>query len=267
MAHRLVSSKRDTKNASAASCRHMMVLPWKCRSVLPTSWVISWTSHEKGSFRIRSSVLFWYRRISQRATVPGQYFLVFLTFPAFRNSFHGALPPMVGQSFLQAGSFSEADGLASAAIWANCRVGNNDSHWPTSSSLLASSTCLYYLLQHLHHLPCGWGVFGWGGVVHKRGGLFSSIFSFLTHLASHLLLLASSLLFPSCLASLARWVCSPHVCNTVLPSLSFLGVVLVLAMLIQKMKKESCSQRKWLPQGLIRQTEKNRKFTEKIEKL
>ena len=27
-----------------------MVLPWKCRSVLPTAWAISWTSREKGSF-------------------------------------------------------------------------------------------------------------------------------------------------------------------------------------------------------------------------
>ena len=126
MVHRLVSSKRDTKNASAASCRHMMALPWKHMSVLPTSWVISWTSREKGSFQIRISVLFWYRRISWRATVPGRYFLVFFTFPAFRNSFCGALPPMVGWSFLQAGSSPEADGLASAAIWANCWVGDDD---------------------------------------------------------------------------------------------------------------------------------------------
>ena len=126
MAHRLASSKRDTKNASAASCRHIMVLPWKCMSVLPTSWAISQTSREKGSFQIRSSVLFWYHQILQRATVPGQYFLVFFTFPAFRNSFHGALPPMVGQSFLWAGSSPKADGPASAAIWANCQVGNDD---------------------------------------------------------------------------------------------------------------------------------------------
>ena len=140
MAHRLASSKRDTKNASAASCRHMMVLPWKCMSILPTSWAISRTSHEKGSFQIRSSVLFWYRQISWRATVPGQYFLVFLTFPAFRNSFHGALPPMAGWSFLWAGSPPNTDGLASAAIWANCWVGDDDGDRPTASSLLASST-------------------------------------------------------------------------------------------------------------------------------
>ena len=126
MVHRLASSKRDTKNASAASFRHMMALPWKCMSVLPTSWAISRTSYEKGSFQIRSSVLFWYCWILWRATVPGWYFLVFFTFPAFRNSFHGALHPMVGQSFLWAGSSSEADGPASAAIWANCWVGNDD---------------------------------------------------------------------------------------------------------------------------------------------
>ena len=142
MAHRLVSSKRDTKNASAASCRHMMALPWKHRSLLPTSWAISRTSREKGSFLMRSSVPFWYHQISWRATVPGQYFLVFFTFPAFRNSFCGALPLMVGWSFLRAGSSPKADGPASAAIWANCRVVNDDGDCPTFSSHPASSTHL-----------------------------------------------------------------------------------------------------------------------------
>ena len=140
MVLRLVSSMRPTKYASAASCRHIMALPWKCKSYLPTSRAISQTSHEKGSFLIRSSVLFWNCRISQRATVPGQYFLVFLTLPAWRNSFQGTLPPTVGQSFLLTGSSPEADGPASAAIWANCWVGNDDGDLPTSSSHLASST-------------------------------------------------------------------------------------------------------------------------------
>ena len=133
---------RSTKNASAASCKHIMALPWKHRSVLPTAWAISQTSCEKGSFLMRSSVLFWNCQISQRATVPGWYFLVFFTFPALRNSFWGALPPMVGQSFFLAGSSPKTDGLASAAIWANCWVGNNDGNLPTSSSHLASSTHL-----------------------------------------------------------------------------------------------------------------------------
>ena len=119
-----------------------MVLPWKCKSYLPTSRAISWTSHEKGSFLIRSSVLFWNCQISGRATVPGWYFLVFLTFPAWRNSFWGALPPTVGQSFLLTGSSPEADGPASTAIWANCWVGDDDGGLPTSSSHLASSTHL-----------------------------------------------------------------------------------------------------------------------------
>ena len=104
MAQRLASSMRLTKYASAASCRHIMLLPWKHRLYLPTSRAISQTSHEKGSILIRSLVLFWKCQISQRATVPGQYFLVFLTLPAQRNSFQGALPPMVGQSFLWTGS-------------------------------------------------------------------------------------------------------------------------------------------------------------------
>ena len=54
----------------------------------------------------------------------------------------GALPPMVGPSFLQTGSSPKADGPASAAIWANCWVGNDDGDLPTSSSHLASSTNL-----------------------------------------------------------------------------------------------------------------------------
>ena len=119
-----------------------MALPWKRRSNFPTSRAISWTSHEKGSFLMRSSVLFWNCWISQRATVPGWYFLVFLTFLAWRNSFWGALPPTVGQSFLWTGSSPKSDGPASTAIWANCQVGNDDSDLPTSSSYLASSTHL-----------------------------------------------------------------------------------------------------------------------------
>ena len=143
MVQRLASSMRLTIYASADSCRHIIVLPWKHKSYLPTSRAISQINHEKGSFLMRSSVLFWNCQISQRATVPGQYILVFLTFPAWRNSFWGALPPKVGQSFLLTGSsLPEADGPASTAIWANCQVGNDDGDLPTSSSCLPSSTHL-----------------------------------------------------------------------------------------------------------------------------
>ena len=89
MVQRLASSMRLAIYASAASCRYMIALPWKCRSYLPTSWAISWTNCKKGSFQIRSSVLFWNCWISWRATVPGWYFLVIFTFPAWRNSFWG----------------------------------------------------------------------------------------------------------------------------------------------------------------------------------
>ena len=143
MVQRLASSMRLTIYASAASYRHMMALPWKHKSYLPTSRAISQTNHKKGSFLMRSSVLFWNHWISRRAAVPDQYFLVFLTFPAWRNSLQGTLPLTVGWSFLLTGSsLPEADGLASAAIWANCWVGNNDSNLPTSSTHLASSTHL-----------------------------------------------------------------------------------------------------------------------------
>ena len=139
MGQRLASSMRPTTYASAASCKHMIVCPWKCRSYLPTWRAISQTNCEKGSFWMRSPVLFWNWQISWRATVPSQYFWVFLTLPAFRNSFLGVLPPTFGWSFFLAGSsLPDIDGLASAAIWASCQVGNDCGDLPTSSSHFAS---------------------------------------------------------------------------------------------------------------------------------
>ena len=70
MVQRLVSSMRPTTYVSAASCRHMMALPWKHKSYLPTSRAILQINCRKGSFWMRSSVLFWNHQISQRATVP-----------------------------------------------------------------------------------------------------------------------------------------------------------------------------------------------------
>ena len=88
-------------------------------------------------------MLFSNCQISQRETGPGQYFLIFFTFPPWRNSFLGALPPMVGQSFLLAGSsLSNVDGPASAAIWANCQVGDDEGDLPTPSSCSTSAILL-----------------------------------------------------------------------------------------------------------------------------
>ena len=198
---------RPTKNASAASCKHIMVLPWKCRPVFPTAWAISWTSCEKGSFLIRSSVLFWNHWISGRATVPGWYFLVFFTFPALRNSFWGALPPTVGWSFLLAGSSPKTDGPASAAIWANCWVGNNNGDLPTSSCCLASSTYLSASSIIFSTSLVGEGFLSGEGWCTREGDLlpFFAIFSL-----------------------------SSFILNTLLPSLSFFGISLVLAILSKK---------------------------------
>ena len=253
MVHRLASSKRDTIYASAASCRHMMVLPWKHISVFPTSWAISRTSRENGSFWIRSSVLFWYHRISQRATVPGRYLLGLLTFPAFRNSFCGALPPMVGRSFLWAGSSPEADGLASAAIWTNCWVGNNDSDRPASTSLFASST-----RPNTPSITCATSLVGeellaGEGWCTGEGGCFSFTSSFLAHLASHLPCLLSLPVSSSCPARRAH---SSLILSTVLPSLSFLGIVLVLAILFEKWKEKGGSKREITIRRFHLQTEK-----------
>ena len=196
---------RPTTYASAASCRHIMVLPWKHKSYLPTFRAISWTSCEKRSFLIRSSVFFWNCQISQRATVSGWYFLVFLTLPAWRNSFQGALPPTVGQSFLLTGSSPKADGPASAAIWANCWVGNDDRDLPTSSSHLASSTCLSASSNLFSSSLAGEGFLAGDGWCTREGGLlpFWAIF---------------------CQASLGQ---RTHLS----PSLSFFGVTFVLAIL------------------------------------
>ena len=209
MAQRLASSMRPTKYASAASCRHTMVLPWKHKSYLPTSRAMSGTSHQKGSFLIRSSVLFWNHQISQRATVPGQYFLVFLTFPAWRNSFWGALPPMVGWSFLWTGSSSEADDPASTAIWANCQVGNDNGNLPTSSSHLASSTCLSASSNIFSTSLTGEGFLAGDGWCTREGGLLP-----FTASSAHSSFIQSTL-FPS------------------LSSFPFFGVSLVLAMLLK----------------------------------
>uniref|UniRef100_A0A8R7QW43 Secreted protein n=1 Tax=Triticum urartu TaxID=4572 RepID=A0A8R7QW43_TRIUA len=70
MAQRLVSSKRPTRYASAASWSASTAWLWNRRSVLK-SWAISRTRRWNGSLRMSSSVLFWYLRISRSATVPG----------------------------------------------------------------------------------------------------------------------------------------------------------------------------------------------------
>ena len=94
------------------------------------------TRCDKGSLQMRRLVLFWNWQILWRATAPGQYLWGFFTFLALRNSFWGALPPMVGWNFLLASSSPlDVDGQAYAAIWANCWVGNDlvtSTHPPTS---------------------------------------------------------------------------------------------------------------------------------------
>ena len=143
MAQRLASSISLTKYASAASCRHKMVCPWKHRSYLPTSRAILQTNHEKGHFQIRSSVLFWYWHILQRAIVPSQYLWVFFSFPAVKYSFLGSFPPTVGGNFFWAGSSPpNIEGLALVAICANCQNGNDYGDLPVSSSCSASTTLL-----------------------------------------------------------------------------------------------------------------------------
>ena len=90
---------------------------------LSTSRATLQTKCKKGSLHIRRSILFWKQWISCRAPVPSWYLWGFLTFPALRNSFWGALPPTVGKRILLAGSsLPNVDGPASTAIWANCQL-------------------------------------------------------------------------------------------------------------------------------------------------
>ena len=63
--------------ASAASCS-ARIAPLAKFSLPLRSWAISHTSLWKGSLLINSSVDFWNRRISWRATVPGLYRCGFL---------------------------------------------------------------------------------------------------------------------------------------------------------------------------------------------
>ena len=72
IAHKFVSSKRPTRYDSEASCSARMAVDWKRRSVLK-SCAISRTSRWNGNLRMSNSVLFWYLRISLKATVPGLF--------------------------------------------------------------------------------------------------------------------------------------------------------------------------------------------------
>ena len=140
MAQRLASSRKLTRKYSAACCRVRTVHTWKCMSYFPTLWAILWTKHEKGSLCRRSSILFWNQWNLQRATIPNQYLWGFFNCPAFRNSFQGALPPMIGQSFFWAGSSSaDIDGPSLAAMSANCLIGDDSGDLHTCSSFFTSS--------------------------------------------------------------------------------------------------------------------------------
>ena len=89
----------------------------------------------------------------------------FFTLPACKNSFWGALPPMVGQSFLQAdSSLPNLDGLASTTIWAKCWVGNDDGDLPNPSNCPASS-----ILHNISSALGGASLAGDGGLTREGG--------------------------------------------------------------------------------------------------
>jgi len=69
-----------TRNDSDASCKARIAVLWK-RMVGSMCWATSFTKRWKESFWIKSSVDFWYFRISRKATVPGRKRRGFLTCP------------------------------------------------------------------------------------------------------------------------------------------------------------------------------------------
>ena len=144
-------------------------------------------------------MLFWNWQVSWRATVPSQYIWVFLTLHAFKNSFWGALPATLGWSFFLAGSsLPNIDGLASAAIWANCWVGDDCGNLLTSSS--HSTYATHFMISSA---PRGVSCAGDGGCMGGEGPFAHS---------------------SACTTAL--------VCSTfVLPFSPFFGIILVLAIL------------------------------------
>ena len=184
----VASSMRLTIYACATSCRHIIVLPWQCKSYLPTSRAISWTNHEKGSFQMRSFVLFCNCQISWRATVPGQYILVFLTLTAWR---------------IPSGEFCLHSRLELPPDWLLL----TQLRWPGLCSHLGQllgwqwwrwSPCplkLFCLCNPPHYLLSLWmGLFGWSRGWTDDEGLFSLPSTLVTALICSICVLA--LLFP-----------------------------------------------------------------------
>ena len=79
IAHKFVSSKRLTRNASDAYYRAKTAPLWNLISAI-NSCAIYLTTLWNGSFRINKSVVFWYLLIYLRATVPGRNRITLLTY-------------------------------------------------------------------------------------------------------------------------------------------------------------------------------------------
>ena len=143
---------------------------------LPTCMVILQTSHEKGSFQIRSSVLFWNSCILWRATVQGHYLLDFFTWSVCKNSFWGALPPIVGQSFLWAGSSPPKLRWPSLHSHLDQLLGEWWQWWLSPPLQL-----LYFFHLLLHHFCPWWSLFNWGWGMNWRGEPSSFFYPYHPH--------------------------------------------------------------------------------------
>ena len=197
---------RPTIYASAASCRHIMVLPWKCKSYLPTlgpSHGLTWEEEfpdEELSDLLEPPDLS--KSNCARSVLPG-----LLYFPSL-------------EEFLL-GGFASHSGLELPPDWlllSWSRWPGLHSHlgqlsgwqWWWRPSHILQPSCflhpsLYFLHQLLLLLCCRWGLTGWGWVMYWEGPL-----SFLCQSSPHL---------------------SGSEQTTLPPLSSFLGVTFVLAIL------------------------------------
>ena len=143
-AKRLASSMRPNQVYFCSLLQaYYSALPWKCKSNLPTSKAISQTSCEKGSFLIRSLVLFWNCQISQKSNCARPVLPGLFNFSSLEKFLLGGFASH-GQSELP------PDWLLPWSRWPSLQqpsgptvgISNDNGDLPTSSSHLASSTCL-----------------------------------------------------------------------------------------------------------------------------
>lgn len=127
---------------------------WKRSSSLK-SWAISRTRRWKGSFLINNSQLFWYLRISLRATVPGRHLLSEKEVPMrfLYSTQHRSLPRSLTS---QLGVLAPC--LIGKGLLSNCSSSPHGSLFGTSHDF--DFTFKNYEMRFWIPLGCGWPSYG-----------------------------------------------------------------------------------------------------------